>query len=37
VLCHDDPGIELLYGTRENKKGDSGRATRLQLSGKYRF
>ena len=32
-----DLGIEVLYGTRENLNGDSGSATRLQMSGKYAF
>lgn len=32
-----DVGAELLYGKRENKDGQKGRATQLQISAKYRY
>jgi hypothetical protein len=32
-----DLGIEALFGERENKDGQRGTATRIQLSGKYSF
>jgi hypothetical protein len=32
-----DLGIELLHGTRKDRNGESGSATRVQLSGKYGF
>jgi hypothetical protein len=37
VSCVLSPGVELLWGQRENKNGEAASDTRVQFSAKYAF